>query len=132
MEDPSSSPQPATPKPKAKAQSKKTKADIETELAEAKAEIARLRSSAAELLETRSQLDEEGHVLDNEWQKLEQREALLEWGFEQQEAVLHEAVTQGLELGHAVLEQKYLLEQEIAEKLSDSYHNSSRRNEKRT
>lgn len=51
-------------------------------------------------------------------------------GFEQQEAVLHEAVTQGIELGHAVLEQKYLLEQEIAEKLSKAYHNSSQRNGK--
>jgi len=123
------SPQPMW-EPKTKPRSKKTKADIETELADARAEIARLKTYATEFVEAKSALDEKHTILRNQRQKLEEREALLEWGFEQQEAVLNEAVSQGIELSHAVLEQKYLLERDIAEKWSQAC-DSSRQGDKR-
>ncbi|KAK5938707.1 hypothetical protein PMZ80_008899 [Knufia obscura] len=124
MEDPtepvvisSSSPAPPTstqkPKTKAKAKSKKTKADIEAELAEAQAEIEQLRAHATSFDAHMRQLEEKEMIIRNETQRLREAEDLLKWGLEQQEAVLHEAVEKGIELAHAVLEQRYILEQEF-------------------
>lgn len=106
----------ATSKPKAKAKSKKTKTDIEAELARAEAEITQLKAHVTDFdAHFRALRDKETNIR-NENERLRQVEDLLNWGFEQQEAVLHEAVEMGIELAHAVLEQRYILEQKLDQK----------------
>ena len=119
----SSSPRPATPiseaKPQAKSKSKKTKADLEAELADVKAELAQLRADVALFNQDKLTLRDKETKLDNERQELKWKMDLLEWGYEQQEAVLHEAAARNIKLAHAVLEQRYVLEQRIAERLAE-------------
>ena len=114
----SSSLAPSTPtvRPKAKTKSKKTKADIEAELGEAKVEIAHLRAHAANFDMHSRKLADSQAIVRNDTRKLREAEVLLYWGFEQQEAVLIEAVEKGVELAHAVLEQRYILEQEFKQR----------------
>lgn len=104
--------QPLTPaqKPKPKPDSKKTKDELKEDLAVARGEVERLRKYVAEFDHAKRLLDEKEGLLQSKEKELESREALLEWTYEQQEAILYEAAENGVSLANAVLEQKCILE----------------------